>query len=638
MSKKLRISEDLQLPLDAQTSTVVVYGGKGMGKTNLGSVLVEEYARAALRFSVIDPMGVWWGLQHGADKKRPGIECLLLGGVHGDIPIEPTAGAVIADLVADESVSTVIDISRHSNGKMWSIGERIRFVADFCIRLYERQGERRIPLHLLIDEAARFAPQEMRHGEVDVARCYSALAVIVEEGRNVGIGITLMTQRSARLAKAVSELADCMIAFRTVGPRSVGAIMDWLGEHVEKARHKTIVEQLRKLPRGQALVVSPGWLDHEGIVQIRPRETFDSSATPKPGHELRAPGKATKPDLDKYRERMVATIEKAKADDPRELRRQILELQKKVAAGAAARPVAAVVSPSPATKIKTIEKPVVGVRALKGLHQSESAMRKLHKNLSGLHEQILLTVQTDFGNALAKFTGEIEKLTGELGKVTAVQRTNSIEGQQPAALVPGTAHPRSQPGLGNVPRTAAVRSGKPEGGNPVALGDGSDLSRPQLRILEVLAWFDRLGVNQVKRETAAVLSGVSPTSSGFEKNIGRLRTLGCVDYPVDGFVALTDDGRGRIGEPPEIRGVEELHQAWLKVLPRPQGAILELAVRAWPEALPKEEVATLVNVSPTSSGFEKNLGRLRSLGAVVYPAHGQVRASDLLFPEALLPR
>src|SRR4051812_14105023 len=101
MKLKLNISAELALPLDVVTSTVVVYGGKGMGKTNLGSVLVEELAKAGLRWSVLDPLGVWWGLRHAKDGKGPGIECLVLGGVHGDIPIEPTGGAVVADLVVD---------------------------------------------------------------------------------------------------------------------------------------------------------------------------------------------------------------------------------------------------------------------------------------------------------------------------------------------------------------------------------------------------------------------------------------------------------------------------------------------------------------------------------------------------------
>ena len=46
MNRKLHISTDLALPIDTVTSTLIVYGGKGMGKTNFGSVLVEELTRS----------------------------------------------------------------------------------------------------------------------------------------------------------------------------------------------------------------------------------------------------------------------------------------------------------------------------------------------------------------------------------------------------------------------------------------------------------------------------------------------------------------------------------------------------------------------------------------------------------------
>ena len=95
----LKISNNLSLPRSAVTSTIIVYGGKGMGKTNLGSVLVEEFTKTGDRWSVLDPMGVWWGLRHSSDGKGPGIECVILGGAHGDIPIEPTGGAIVANLV-----------------------------------------------------------------------------------------------------------------------------------------------------------------------------------------------------------------------------------------------------------------------------------------------------------------------------------------------------------------------------------------------------------------------------------------------------------------------------------------------------------------------------------------------------------
>jgi hypothetical protein len=334
---KLRISPDLALPEAAVTSTDIVLGGKGMGKTNFGSVYVEELTKAGMRWAVLDPMGVWWGVRHSKDGKGPGIPCVILGGVHGDIPIEPTGGAVVADLVVDERANVIIDFSRWKNGKMWTQGERIRFVTDYIRHLFERQGstvggQRREPIKQILDEAARYIPQTIPHGSVDLAKCVGAWEQACEEGRNIGLGVAFLTLRSARINKSVTELADMMIAFRTIGPNSLAAVMDWLGEHVEKGRIREISSQIRELNVGQALVISPGWLRIEKIVQIRQRETFDSSATPKPGErQQKVSGAAAKPDLAKYQAAMVETIEKAKADDPKELRKQLKEKDAEIA-------------------------------------------------------------------------------------------------------------------------------------------------------------------------------------------------------------------------------------------------------------------------------------------------------------------
>lgn len=328
---ELNISHDLRFPLDTVTSTLVVYGGKGMGKTNLCAVICEELYKQGLRFALLDPLGVNWGLQYGRTKSTPGLKVLILGGIHGDVPIEPTGGAVVADLIVESDISVIIDISRRPDGQSWSMGERVRFVAEYCSRLYQRQGQKRRPIMQLIDEAGRFCPQTMPKGAEDIAKCMGAIEQMVEWGRNVGIGVSLITQRSARMNKSVSELADAMIAFRTVGPNSVEAITDWLGEHVEKDRIKEIVRDLRSMERGSAIVVSPGWLKAEKIVRVRMRETFDSSATPKPGVEPVAPGTATKlPDLEAFKIRMAETIERVKLDDPKELRSKIITLNNRI--------------------------------------------------------------------------------------------------------------------------------------------------------------------------------------------------------------------------------------------------------------------------------------------------------------------
>jgi hypothetical protein len=306
---------------------MVVLGNRGMGKTNFGSVLAEELSKCRLHFSIIDPMGVWWGLQSSKDGKGPGIPVLLLGGIRGDIPIEPTAGSICADLVVDENVNVVIDISRHANGKAWSKGEKIRFVTAYTLRLYERQVEKVRPLLQIYDEAARYIPQKISFGDKEISECMGAIQMLTEEGRNIGVGVCFLTQRSARINKDVTELCEILIAFRTIGPNSVEAVTDWLGAHLEKQKIKDRTEELRTLPIGSALAVSPGWLQFEGVIKIRERETFDSSKTPKPGEHRIDPVNAAKPNLDKYLDLMKETVERVKANDPKLLKSRLAQAE-----------------------------------------------------------------------------------------------------------------------------------------------------------------------------------------------------------------------------------------------------------------------------------------------------------------------
>ncbi len=390
---KLHIADNLSLPVDTVTSTLVIYGGKGMGKTNLGSVLVEELTKARLRWCALDPLGVWWGLRHSKSGKGPGVECVILGGVHGDIPIEPTGGAVVADLVVDEPTNVIVDFSRKPSGEMWGVGEKTRFVTEYARRLFQRQGGlvdglRREPIFQLLDEAARYIPQMIPAGNPDLAKCVSAWDTLVEEGRNVGIGVGLLTQRSARMNKSVSEVADAMFSFRIVGPNSIAAVMDWLGEHVPKDRVNAHIETLRSLERGRCLVVSPGWLRFEGVADVRARETFDSSSTPKAGERSqRVTGEGAKPDLAKYAERMKATIERVKADDPKELRKQLQQLKSDLAmrpaeAKAASQPTIVEVLAVTPTQISAVHD------AVNELKKVGSALQATAAALSGALERV----------------------------------------------------------------------------------------------------------------------------------------------------------------------------------------------------------------------------------------------------------
>jgi hypothetical protein len=597
--RTLHVSRDLSLPEDTVTSTLIVFGGKGMGKTNFGAVLVEEMSRAHLRWCVLDPLGVWWGLRHSGDGKGPGIECLILGGIHGDIPIEPTAGSVVADLVVDESVNVVIDFSRKPAGLMWSKAERIRFVTDYAVRLFQRQGElidgrRRAPLFVVLDEAARYIPQMVRLGDKDIALCVGAWEDLVEEGRNVGIGVGLLTQRSARINKSVSELADAMIAFRTVGPLSVAAIMDWLGDHVPKERIKALVEIIRALDVGSALAVSPGWLRFEDVVRVRPRETFDSSATPKAGERRSTiTDNAAMPDLAKYRDRMATTIERVKADDPKELRRRITELEKELRKARSAQPSA---------EIRTVEVPVEVVL--------ERIPPELKVRIAELETRLAAAVRA------VEAAADAARLAREIGQKEPERKSQPRKAEsalRPAALI-------SSPSRGGAP---VQRTAKPAAAAP----DDVHVKAGARRILETFA---RHYPMRMTRSQLGTLARFKITGGTFLTYFSQLKRLGYLEE-AGGEIWITRDGLDYIGEvPTEPMSTEELLEQWRTVLKAGARKMLDELVAVYPALLSRDELAARTDMTVTGGTFMTYLATLRRNG-LVEVEEADVRASDTLF-------
>ena len=97
----MRISDGLKLPIDAVTQRISILGKTRSGKSHTAGVLVEEVLKAEQQVVILDPKGDWWGLRSSADGKSEGLPITIMGGTHGDVPLEPTAGALIADIVVN---------------------------------------------------------------------------------------------------------------------------------------------------------------------------------------------------------------------------------------------------------------------------------------------------------------------------------------------------------------------------------------------------------------------------------------------------------------------------------------------------------------------------------------------------------
>jgi len=228
------------MPLDAVTETFGILAVRGAGKSNTAAVMAEEMFKAKLPFVVIDPARAWWGLRASRDGKGPGLQIPIFGGKRGDLALDRSSGKVFADLVVDQRVTCVLDITEFP-----SEAAKKEFLTDFAKRLYDRNEE---PLHLFLEEADDYIPQKPMHDEAVLLRAFEN---IVRRGRNRGIGCTLITQRSAVLNKNVLEQVQTLIPMRTTGPNDIEAIHRWLKYH---RQNEKILESLSSLEDGEALV------------------------------------------------------------------------------------------------------------------------------------------------------------------------------------------------------------------------------------------------------------------------------------------------------------------------------------------------------------------------------------------------
>jgi hypothetical protein len=166
---------------------------------------------------------------------------------------------------------------------------------------------------------------------------------------------------------------------------------------------------------------------------------------------------------------------------------------------------------------------------------------------------------------------------------------------------------------------------------PVHMRNNRVVTPAQLRIIDALAWQASIGMTECDRTSLAFLAEASPTSSAFSNNLGALRTGGMVEYR-NGRVRLTDLGEKHAEKPKRRLTHDDIMRGVLGRLVPAQGRIITHVTKVYPKDIDRPALAKAVGASATSSAFSNNLGRLRSLGLIVYRDDGKVRADDRLYP------
>ncbi len=264
------------LPLDFVTRTLAVIGIRGAGKTVAATVIAEEFCEAGLPWIAIDPVSVWWGLRANPDGTPGGYPVVILGGEHGDLPIEKHMGRDIADAILQQNIPCIIDLSGESK-TTWRF-----FVTEFCDRLMELRPA--VPRHVFIEEAPELVPQRPM-GEQK--RSLAAVDRLIRLGRNWGYGATLISQRFATINKDVLTQCESLLALRSIGKPDRKAVCDWIAECVgvseSEKRAEEFLGSLTTLQDGVGWFWSPQWLNRFCQVRIRGRKTYHPGETRKVG-------------------------------------------------------------------------------------------------------------------------------------------------------------------------------------------------------------------------------------------------------------------------------------------------------------------------------------------------------------------
>jgi uncharacterized protein len=596
MTADLHISPELTLPLDAVTETFALIAKRRVGKSNAAVVMAEQMYDAGIPWVAVDPKGDWWGVRSSRDGKHDGLSVVVFGGEHEDVPLLPDSGAYMADLVANQRLTCVLDVSQFTKA------DEVKFLYAFATRLLKVNRD---PLHIFFEECDDYIPQSLVRGEiggVSEAQLVRAFSKLVRHGGFRGIGCTLITQRPALVNNNVLSQTETMMLLRTTMPTDVETVGKWVKGHPQA---KEILESLPTLKVGEAWVVSPAFLELVQRITFGLRRTFDSAATPKMGEKRREPTRLADVDLAAIKEQMAETIEKAKEADPKELRKRIKELERQVASSEAKKeePV-----------VETVEVPVLSQEDARALADVGRQVLELSDRTTSM----ATTFTTAIDGIMERFSDRPDLPRAR----PARDRAHAVADRQGHGAVNAGVAARRRAAIGGAQERPAAPSQREPRRTAVPGVEGAEgLGKGELATLTAIAQT----AAGVTREQLTVLTGYKRSSRN--TYLQRLASRDLVDVAGE-RITVTDAGFDALG--PDFEPLPTgtaLQDHWLAKLSGGEREILAILVDAYPSSVTREDLSETTGYKRSSRNTY--LQRLKARDLIVVDGELVAASGDL---------
>ncbi len=595
------------IPPEILNQHLAILGKTGAGKSHTARLAIEQAVAGGARVCILDPIkSDWWGLTSSRDGRKAGLPFHILGGPHGHVPLHSSAGKAVAEVVANGSLPlSIIDMADFEPG-----GPH-RFFVDFAPTLLRKM---RGVVYLVLEEAHLFAPKERSGiGQENLAIHWAK--TLATAGRSKGIRLVLVTQRTQALHNALLGSCDTVIAHRLTAPADQAPVVQWLKANTSKAVLEQVSSSLSSLKTGE------GWICAGEARLFERRQfpriaTYDNTATPT-GHGQAHEVTTAAVDAEQLRALIGEAVEQAKADDPKELRKQLADKDRRI------KELEAEVSKAAANMPRDMPPQV-----------QEVHVPFIPEPVRAQVRDVLATVERfniEVRDALIRHGQDVERELGNLsGLLSNIPRTSAQEavtvegvrafGQRFEAAARQVSNPSKQ--AESVKRqTPTVRPS-----SAPASAAGGELNAYQRKTLAVLAQH-----GPCQKGRLALLAGYR-WSGGFSNALGDLRTRGLITGANTETMAITDAGRDAAGDVPALPRGRALVDYWLNhhSFNAYQRRVLTALVDVYPEGLTKEGITTATGYA-WSGGLSNALGDMRTAGVIVGKNTEVMRASEELF-------
>jgi hypothetical protein len=422
-------------------------------------------------------------------------------------------------------------------------------------------------------------------------RVLYAMEKLIDEGRGMGLGFSLISQRPALINKNVLEQTDNMFAMGMIGPNDLDQMKNWFKHHIrDKEKLEHFVDDLAKMKQGECWFLSPEWLSEIVKFNVRYRVTYHAGRTPKAGER---PVNVAKFSVGQAVERLrklfaakkveraidVQTIEEAK----KEIKRLELELKKQANQKFERQSLP-----------KLIKSPKISKSAIREVVKEETqryvgytkSVERVKKQLSVILEEWPPPVVVEIAQIMAN-------------------RLNLQNQKQPAP--PDVAWPliriqRQEPKLPRDWGKCSAPPSKADTNGDIKLGSGAR------RLLAAVAgWPDGMKEGQWRAHAGLKASGTFTTYKS------RLRSAGLIEFR-DGLVFATSKGLEEIGEAAQQtpRTTEEVLNIWRPKLGTGPWRILDVLLEDYNKEFNVTELKGAAGFAERSGTFTTYMSRLKT--------------------------